>query len=273
MVHQIKRLDFNISYACNLSCKGCISLSDFDRRGVEPIESIEHQCHTWNKIINPKVLSIFGGEPLLHPRLEKILFIIRKYWPETQIRLITNGYLMHRYDPEIWFNFAPMEIQVSIHRRDHENLITNEIKKIISCRKGWKAKRSNEQGHKQLSLHHEDLTISKSKFRRFVMPYRLVNGEIKPFNSKPEKAHSICGSPDVPILYRNKLYKCAPLPNILDLDKGKHYKYEGVPHHGDVSGLVSNINKPESVCAMCPENAEHSIDHFNKENVHVKDID
>ena len=102
------------------------------------------------------------------------------------------------------------------------------------------------------------------------MPYKIEDSELKPFNSEPKKAHSICGSPDVPILYKNKLYKCAPLPNILELDKGKHYKYKGIEPTGDVGTLVKNINKPESVCAMCPDSIDHSVDHFDKENVRVK---
>ena len=105
------------------------------------------------------------------------------------------------------------------------------------------------------------------------MPYKIVNGELTPFKSDPAKAHKICGSPNVPILYKNKLYKCAPIANLLDLDKRDKYKYEGVGPNGDVETIVQNINKPESVCAMCPENIDHSIDHFAKENVHVKNID
>jgi hypothetical protein len=170
----------------------------------------------------------------------------------------------------MWFKFGPMEMQVSIHRQDHEALITSEIKRIVKRRKDWQAVRSMSDGHKQLELHNKDLSIYKSKFKRFVMPYRLDNGELTPFKSNPKKAHSICGSPDTPILYNNKLYKCAPLPNILELDKGRHYKYEGTSANGDVATLVKNINKAESVCAMCPDNINHSIDHFNKDNVHVK---
>jgi organic radical activating enzyme len=269
-VYRIKRLDFNVAYACNLSCKGCISLSDFDRRGVESLKDIQNQCKTWSQILDPSVISIFGGEPLLHPRIGKVLDAIRKYWPNAQLRLITNGYLLKKYDPEMWFRFGALEMQVSVHRQDHEALITNEIKKIVKCREDWQAKRTSADGHKQLELHNKDLSIYKSKFKRFVMPYRLENGELKPFKSNPKKAHSICGSPDVPILYKNKLYKCAPLPNILELDKGNHYKYEGIESTGDVKTLVNNINKPESVCAMCPESIDHSIDHFDKENVRVK---
>jgi len=273
MRHRIKRLDFNVAYACNLSCKGCISLSDFDRRGVESLKDIKEQCATWSKILDPSVISIFGGEPLMHPRIKQVLEIIRESWPNALIRLITNGYLLRKYDPEMWFTFGSLEMQVSIHRQDHEKLITDEIKKIVAQRKGWKAHRNIVEGHKQLELTNDKLTIYKSKFKTFVMPYRLENGELKPFNSDPKKAHSICGSPNTPILYRNKLYKCAPLPNILELDKGKHYKYKGTDANGDVATLVANIDKPESVCAMCPESQDHSVDHFKKENVHVKNID
>ena len=253
MKHRIKRLDFNVAYACNLACKGCISLSDFDRRGVESLKDIQQQCDTWSKILDPSIISIFGGEPLMHPRIQKVLEAIRTAWPNAMIRFITNGYLLRKHDPNIWFSIGSLEMQVSIHRQDHEQMITKEIKRIVECRKGWSATRSTVEGHRQLELHHEDLTIYKSKFKTFVMPYKLENGELKPFNSNPKKAHNICGS--------------------LELDKGKHYKYKGIDADGDVSTLVENINKPESVCSMCPESMSHSIDHYKKENVRVKDID
>mgnify|MGYP006242903337 FL=1 len=163
-------------------------------------------------------------------------------------------------------------MQVSIHRQDHEKLITNEIKRIVSCRNDWKATRSIVEGHKQLELQNKDLTIYKSKFKKFVMPYKLENGELKPFKSDPKKAHKICGNPDVSILYKNKLFKCAPIANILDLDKKGLYKYEGIGPNGNVEQLVKQINKPEKICSMCPEDSNHSIDHFDKENVHVKNI-
>ena len=272
-MYRIKRLDFNVAYACNIACKGCISLSDFNRKGVESLKDIEDQCKTWSKILDPSIISIFGGEPLLHPRIQKVLECIRTAWPNAMIRFITNGYLLRKHDPNIWFSIGSLEMQISIHRQDHEQMITKEIKRIVECRKGWAATRSTVEGHRQLELHHEDLTIYKSKCKTFVMPYRLENGELRPFNSDPKKAHSICGSPATPILYRNKLYKCAPLPNILELDKGKHYKYKGIGPKDDISNLIENINKPESVCAMCPEHRSHSIDHFKKENVHVKNFD
>ena len=272
-MYRIQRLDFNVAYACNLACKGCISLSDFDRRGVESLQDIQEQCQTWSKIVDPSIISIFGGEPLMHPRIQKVLTIIRQAWPLAQIRFITNGYLLKKHDPELWFKLGHLEMQISIHRQDHEKLITEEIKRIVSCRPDWKATRSIVEGHKQLELHNKDLTIYKSKFKRFVMPYKLENGIPKPFSSDPKKAHKICGNPDVPILYKNKLYKCAPIANLLDIDKQGYYKYSGVGPTDDIQSLVEQINKPESICSMCPEDKNHSIDHFAKGNVLVKNLD
>ncbi len=272
-MYRIKRLDLNVAYACNLACKGCISLSDFDRRGVESLKDIKEQCDTWSKILDPSIISIFGGEPLMHPRIQKVLELIREAWPNAMIRFITNGYLLRRFNPEMWFGFGSLEMQVSIHRQDHEAMITKEIKRIVKQRKGWTATRSMVDGHRQLELHHDEITIYKSKFKRFVIPYKLENGELKPFNSNPKKAHKICGNPDVPILYKNKLFKCAPIANILDLDKKGLYKYKGVGPNDDIESLVSQINKPETICSMCPEDVNHSIDHFKKENVNVKNID
>ena len=73
--------------------------------------------------------------------------------------------------------------------------------------------------------------------------------------------------------HKNKLFKCAPIANILDMGKGDLYDYKGVSANGDVQSLVKQINKPESICSMCPEQTSHSVDHFKKENVHVKNID
>jgi hypothetical protein len=219
------------------------------------------------------VISIFGGEPLLHPKIHKVLASIREAWPQSIIRFITNGYLLRRFDPETWFRIGNLEMQVSIHRQDHEKIITGEIRRIVDQRKEWLAYRKIKDGHKQLELVNKDLTIYKSKFKRFVMPYRLVNGVPKPYKSDPSKAHKICGSPDVPILYKNRLYKCAPIANLIDIDETGSYSYNGVEHNGDVISLIDRIGKPEIVCAMCPENMDNSIDHFAKENVNVKNID
>ena len=269
LAKSINRLDFNIAYACNLSCKGCISLSDFDRRGVESLESIHQQCSDWKDKINPRVITLFGGEPLLHPRINQVIALVRKTWSGATIRLITNGYLLKRHDPSVWFDYEPFEIQVSVHRKDHEKLLTQEIKRILVCRDDWTITRSQGDGHKDIEFNRPGFKIYKSLFRDFVKPYR---DDVTPFKSDPALAHSVCGSPNTPVLYKNRLYKCPPVANILDIIPG-YVDYTSYGAEDDIADFVENIGKPHSVCAMCPENASHSVDHFAKENVHVKNID
>jgi len=240
-----------------------------NRRGVESLESIEQQCAIWSSRINPEVIALFGGEPLLHPRIHDVIKCIKLHWKDATIRLITNGYLLKKHNPEQWFDYKPFEMQISMHRKDHQHILKQEIRCILECRKGWKVIKHNKKGHKDLEFVLPGFRIYKSNFGHFVKPYR---DDITPFNSDPKTAHSICGAPDTPVLYKNKLYKCPPVANILDIIPG-YVEYEGLGHNSDLTKFISGIGKPESVCAMCPENISHSVDHYAKENVHVKHID
>jgi hypothetical protein len=275
-VHQIRRLDLNIAYACNLACKGCLSLSDFDRKGVMPYNDIVQSIDTWKEKINPTILTMFGGEPLLHPKLFDIIKYVKKIWPDVTIRLITNGYLLSRRDPTVWFDFAPFEIQVSVHRLDHEDLITKNILEIVKQKKGWKIKKTSDGSdgnHHMYEWQRQGMKIWKGKFGEFVIPYNTEGNQLVPFKSNPKKAHSICGNPNVPVLYKNKLYKCAPIANLLDLPNTKRFKYKPIDHLGNIDSFVKMIGKPESICSMCPETRSHSIDHYAKGEVYVKHHD
>ena len=270
MAESIKRLDFNIAYACNLACKGCISLSDMDRRGIESLTSIEQQCANWHTRITPDVITLLGGEPLVHPKIHDVIKCIRQYWNKSTIRLITNGYLLKKHNPELWFQHQPFEMQISVHRRDHEHLLTAEIKKILECHRDWKVTRNTvNKDHRDIEFAIPGFKIYKSTFGEFVKPYK---DDVTPFNSDPVLAHSVCGAPNTPVLYKNKLYKCPPLANILDILPG-YVDYTGYGHNDNIDDFLYNIGKPESVCAMCPERASHSVDHYAEGNVHVKDLD
>ena len=113
-MHILSRLDLMIAYSCNLSCTGCISLSDRQRDGIAPYSEIQDWLRTWGQKINPSVLTIFGGEPCLHPDLLDICRLAQLTWPTSTIRLITNGYLLDNFDSAAWFEFTNFEMQISI---------------------------------------------------------------------------------------------------------------------------------------------------------------
>lgn len=273
-MHIIPRLDLMIAYSCNISCKGCISLSDFPRNGVASLEDIEDWCSAWCQVLTPKVITLFGGEPLVHPRFMDVCRSVRSHWPNSTIRLITNGYLLSKYNPADWFNFGPFEIQVSMHRSDHRSLIDKQIKQILLCYNDWEVSaithtRKNE--HKQISWARPNFEIYKSKFGEFIAPYSISEGKLINSHSDPAQAHSICGAPDTPVLFKGKLYKCPAVANVIDYTQENWYEYQALDYTDNLDEFISNIGKPELVCGQCPTRTQAVVyNHLNLENVIVK---
>lgn len=273
MKHSFHRLDIMIAYSCNISCAGCISVSDQKRNGVASISDITTWVNEWSKVVDPEVITIFGGEPCLHPKLIEICRLVRQCWPTATIRLITNGYLLKNFDPSEWFNFGPFEIQVSVHRQDHVVQINQVIKTILDQKSNWKVKRYGGSDHRQLEWSHGDVKIYKSIFKDFIVPYKQEGTKLVAWNSNPVESHKICGSPSTPILYKGKLYKCPAVANVMDITDENWFNYHAVAVDEDLSEFISNINKPEPVCGQCPAQSQAIIiDHFNKNNVKTKNI-
>ena len=97
-----------------------------------PYDDIVESINIWKQKLYPQIVSVFGGEPLLHPKIHNVFDAIKDAWPDVTIRLITNGYLLGRVKADKFFKHTPFEMQVSMHRKDHEHIINkNIIKKTI----------------------------------------------------------------------------------------------------------------------------------------------
>jgi hypothetical protein len=247
---------------------GCISLSDFKRDGIANITDIALWIDQWSKIIDPSVVVLFGGEPCLHPKLLNICALVRGAWPNCTIRLITNGYLLGNFDSASWFKYGKFEMQVSIHRKDHEQIINSKIKDILANRKKWTVHKALDGGHQQLIMESDGIKIYKSIFKDFVVPFK---GNIEPWNSDPASAHKICGAPNTPILYKGKLYKCPAVANAMDLSKQNWFSYQPCEDEGTIDEFIAGIGFPETVCGQCPDKKQAIIiNHFDKKNVIIK---
>jgi len=268
----IPRLDLMIAYSCNISCAGCISLSDFKRDGIAKLSEINSWVDHWSQLVQPTVITLFGGEPCLHPELIAICKSVRTHWPKSTIRLITNGYLLDNFDSTSWFDFAPFEIQVSMHRFDHRKIIDQAIKNILVKKNGWKTSVSTDAGnHKQISWQLDCFTIYKSIFKDFVVPFKLVDGKIHPWMSQAAQAHEICGAPNTPVLYKGLLYKCPAVANAMDLSQNNWFGYTPCQDGSTLDEFVAGIGLPETVCQQCPDRSQAIIvDHMDKKNVVIK---
>jgi MoaA/NifB/PqqE/SkfB family radical SAM enzyme len=74
---------------CNLSCTYCNEYDDYSK--PVSLETMTHRIELLGRL-KTGVITISGGEPLLHPELDDIIRVIRKN--ATLAGMITNGYLL-----------------------------------------------------------------------------------------------------------------------------------------------------------------------------------
>ena len=104
---------------CNLSCTYCNEYDDFSK--PVPAETMLHRIELLGKL-KTGVITLSGGEPLLHPELDEIIKGIRKH--ATLAGLITNGYLLTA-DRIRRLNQAGLDyLQISI-----DNVMPDEVSK------------------------------------------------------------------------------------------------------------------------------------------------
>jgi MoaA/NifB/PqqE/SkfB family radical SAM enzyme len=74
---------------CNLSCTYCNEFDNFS----QPV-ALEEMFHRVDRLaaLGTTIITISGGEPLLHPHLEEIVWRIRRHG--ILAGMITNGYLL-----------------------------------------------------------------------------------------------------------------------------------------------------------------------------------
>ena len=89
-------INFLVTDYCNLNCKRC---GNFSNLAKEKNCLDLHKFENWLNHLRKKFrivqnIELLGGEPLLNPQLEQYVRLVRKYFPETKIVIVTNGLLI-----------------------------------------------------------------------------------------------------------------------------------------------------------------------------------
>ena len=191
----ISNLEMNVSYACNLKCEYCAHLGRF-MKGVVPVDDLLSWYRSWNQKIQPQNVRIMGGEPLLHPHLETILYETRHHWKDSRVELITNGLLIPKMKPSFFATLREVRADVSVSK--HFNDV--HYNRIF------------EAGITLLRTHEIEPHVSQSigHWRKY---YRLnEQGNAVPYQSDPVKAWENCYVKlGCTTLLDNCLYRCPQL--------------------------------------------------------------
>ena len=89
---------------CNLNCRGCDHFSPISNKEFLNPEEFEKDLRQLKKLFpdSTPLISLLGGEPLLHPDIVKFFDISRDVFRSARIDLITNGLLLKQMDDDFW---------------------------------------------------------------------------------------------------------------------------------------------------------------------------
>ncbi|MDR1779438.1 MAG: radical SAM protein [Tannerella sp.] len=97
-------LHIHLADHCNLNCRGCDNFSPLSPEVFAAEEVVERDCARIAELTGGVVneIQLLGGEPLLHPRAYIFIYIARKYFPSSPIKLVTNGILLPKQTEQFW---------------------------------------------------------------------------------------------------------------------------------------------------------------------------
>ena len=124
------RLETHIVDHCNLNCKGCNNFSPLCVKKVASYEQYDSDMERLKSLFdNICIIGLQGGEPLLEPDISlRFAEIARKHFPQSDIRLLTNGLLIPKCNDDFFIALREQNVTVHISVYEPTERILDEAK-------------------------------------------------------------------------------------------------------------------------------------------------
>lgn len=233
-------VDLMVCSHCNLNCAGCDHYAALQEPFFINVETLEDQLvKLKNTLPQIKILSLWGGEALLHPQILEICKITKKIFPDIDIVIGSNGILIDTLSEEClnYLSNNNIGFQISRYVLDGQTIYTGEEK-----------------------LKEKNINYSFTEHRIFFSAMTA-----NPAGTEDENQWYTCTRCNMPMFtYKDyKLYKCAfgccstdafqslniSIPEIENIDylnlKNQVYSQEEI---------FDFVFKPSNKCKYCREN-------------------
>lgn len=99
---ELDYVEIEISEFCNLNCRGCCDFSNLAKeKKFYEIEEFRKDMSRLGELFSGiNKIRLMGGEPLLNPKLCEYAEFTREIFPDSDIRIVTNGLLLDRLTDE-----------------------------------------------------------------------------------------------------------------------------------------------------------------------------
>ncbi|GMO45470.1 MAG: hypothetical protein Ta2B_26480 [Termitinemataceae bacterium] len=253
---QALAFELHITDHCNLNCASCAHFSSLSEPKFADMSTLEKDFSKISQLSattggGVDNINLLGGEPLLHPGLQEILVMTRKYFTATNIYLITNGILLLKQNDAFWDICAKNNIKIKISYYPVK-LNYKEIKKV--------AKKHGVQ------------IFARSKMKKTVFfKYELDKTGKQNIKSSFKKCWqaNMCSQ-----LYEGKIFPCPVIAYLHILNKYFNENfivsdedYIDIYSVNSISDILSFLCKPVPFCRYCTNECPKVNWEISKKNI------
>lgn len=105
-------LELIVTDHCNISCRNCNHASPIMVQWFADPDIVYRDFAILAKFYRPRFIKVLGGEPLLHPNLDRVIMAARASGICDNFLLTTNGILLNRASDAIWEAVDAVEVNL-----------------------------------------------------------------------------------------------------------------------------------------------------------------
>ncbi|MDR3048305.1 MAG: 4Fe-4S cluster-binding domain-containing protein [Elusimicrobiota bacterium] len=98
----LEYLEVHLCDHCNLNCKGCDHFCPIAPEKFTDIDGYVKDLKMLSSKINIGKIRLMGGEPLLHKDVNRFIYETRKFFFNSDLRIVTNGILLPAMKSDFW---------------------------------------------------------------------------------------------------------------------------------------------------------------------------
>lgn len=247
-------LEVNVCDHCNLKCRNCDHYSNLiEEEHFLDVDEYRKDMERLSQLTagSLEAIKLVGGEPLLHPQINKIIEITRANFPHSRIPLATNGILLLKMSDEFWHCMA--ENDVLLHVTEYPlNIDLQAIKQ-----------KADAFGVMNNNLKNNQLVSDGAPKLMIKFPFDLSGKQEKFYFIGCHHRYGCC------VLRHGKIYACPPMAYIeyfnkafgenLQIDVEDSLDLYSVKNYKQISEFLSRRAK---FCDFC--DVKHRYHHGNR---------
>lgn len=238
---KIETVELHIVEHCNLNCKGCGHFAPLAKEEFLNLEEFKRDILRLSELTQGRLkqLVLLGGEPLLHPNCIDFCIEARKIFPNSIIRLVTNGLLLESQQKKIFENCSTYNILISSTKYPIDKINWANIEELLD----------------KNNVKFEFYQGSGDNEKQFIKQITDINGL-----QNPKESFINCRHDDRSWFYLQHgfLYHCWVIPYSRHFEQYFNIKFERSKNDGinihdakDEQEILEFLSKPTEFCKYC----------------------